>query len=187
MEEEISLHLQEAEELMDKAVAHTEQSLAKIRAGKALPNMVDGIMVEYYGSPTPITQVASITSGDARTLLVKPWEKNIIPDIERAIINSDLGVNPQNDGEMIRLIVPTLTEERRRDLVKHAKNEAEGGKISIRNVRKDINDQLKKLLKDGASEDAIKRAEDQVQQLTDSHTKKVDSLMEKKEKDIMTV
>ena len=152
-----------------------------------MPNMVDGVMVEYYGSPTPINQVASITSGDARTLLVKPWEKSIIPDVERAIINSDIGINPQNDGELIRLVVPSLTEERRRDLVKHAKSEAENGKISIRNARKDTNDALKKLQKEGASEDEIKRAEDQVQQLTDKYSKAIDELVEKKEKDIMTV
>ncbi len=187
MEEEISLHLDEAKELMGKAIAHTEQAMSKIRAGKAMPSMLDGLMVEYYGSPTPISQVASVTSGDARTLLIKPWEKNIIPDIEKSIINSDLGLNPQNDGEVIRLNIPALTEDRRKDLVKQAKSEAENGKISIRNIRKDVNDALKKLQKDGASEDAVKRAEDEVQKLTDAHVKRVDDVMGKKEQDIMKV
>jgi ribosome recycling factor len=187
MEEEIQMYLDEAGELMDKAVSHANQELSKIRAGKAMPNMLDGLMVEYYGNPTPINQVASITTPDARTLMVKPWEKSSIGEIEKAIINSDLGLNPQNDGEIVRINIPVLTEERRLSLVKQAKGEAENGKVSIRNIRKDTNDSLKKLLKEGASEDAVKNAEDDVQKLTDSHTAKIDSLLQLKEQDIMTI
>ncbi|MCV9387696.1 ribosome recycling factor [Reichenbachiella ulvae] len=185
--EEIEMFLEEAKELMDKSVTHCHQELTKIRAGKAMPNMLDGLMVDYYGSPTPINQVASITTPDARTLSVKPWEKNMIGEIERAIINSDLGLNPQNDGEQVRINIPPLTEERRKDLVKQVKAEGENGKVSIRNVRKDTNDSLKKLLKDGVSEDAVKDAEAEVQKLTDSHVVKIDQLISDKEEDIMTI
>lgn len=185
--EEIEMFLAEAKELMEKSVSHTQQELAKIRAGKAMPNMLDGLMVDYYGSPTPVQQVASITTPDARTLSVKPWEKNMISEIEKAIINSDLGLNPQNDGEQIRINIPALTEERRKDLVKQSKSEGENGKVSIRNVRKDTNDSLKKLKSDGVSEDAIKGAEEEVQKLTDQHVVKIDQLLVEKEKDIMTI
>lgn len=185
--EEIEMFLEEAKELMDKSVTHCHQELTKIRAGKAMPNMLDGLMVDYYGSPTPINQVASVTTPDARTLSVKPWEKNMIGEIERAIINSDLGLNPQNDGEQVRINIPPLTEERRKDLVKQVKAEGENGKVSIRNVRKDTNDSLKKLLKDGVSEDAVKDAEAEVQKLTDSHVVKIDQLISDKEEDIMTI
>jgi ribosome recycling factor len=185
--EEIEMFLEEAKELMDKSVNHCHHELTKIRAGKAMPNMLDGLMVDYYGSPTPINQVASITTPDARTLSIKPWEKNMIGEIERAIINSDLGLNPQNDGEQVRINIPPLTEERRKDLVKQVKAEGENGKVSIRNVRKDTNDSLKKLLKDGVSEDAVKDAENEVQKLTDSHVTKIDQLTSDKEEDIMTI
>ncbi len=185
--EEIDLYLDMAEESMGKAVTHTSKQLTKIRAGKAMPSMLDGLMVEYYGSPTPVAQVASINTPDARTIIVKPWEKSVISDIEKAIINSDLGLNPQNDGEIVRLNIPPLTEERRKTLVKQAKNEAENGKISIRNVRKETNDSLKKLLKDGASEDMVKTAEDQVQSYTNKYITKVDELLVAKEEDIMTI
>ena len=187
MEEEIKFHLQAAEESMKKAIEHTIIALSKIRAGKALPNMLDGLMVEYYGSPTPINQVASVSSGDARTLIIKPWEKNVISEIERAIINSDLGLNPQSDGEIVRLNIPALTQERRIELVKQVKAEGENSKISIRNARKESNDELKKLQKEGASEDAIKKAEGDVQNLTDKYSKKVDELVDAKEEDLMTV
>lgn len=172
---------------MEKAIEHTSVALAKIRAGKAMPSMLDDIKVDYYGTPTQVAQVASVSSGDARTLLVKPWEKNMLSAIERAIINSDLGIMPQNDGEVVRLVVPPLTEERRKDLVKQAKNEVEAGKVSIRNIRKDVNETLKKLQKDGASEDAVKRAETDVQKLTDTYIAKVDEVFAAKEKDIMKV
>jgi ribosome recycling factor len=185
--EEIQLYLDDAKESMEKAIKHTSIELTKIRAGKAMPNMIDGIMVEYYGSPTPINQVASVTTPDARTLAIRPFEKKMITDIEKAIRNSDLGMNPQNDGETVRLNIPPLTEERRRELVKRVKNEIESGKVSIRNIRKDTNEGLRKLLKEGASEDDVKRAEDKVQQLTDQFIGKVDTLFTNKEAEIMTV
>ncbi|NVK84543.1 MAG: ribosome recycling factor [Cytophagia bacterium] len=185
--EEIEIYLDAAREMMEKAVAHTKLELSKIRAGKAMPSMLDGLMVEYYGAPTPINQVASVSTPDARTIFVKPWEKAMIGAIEKAIINSDLGLNPQNDGENIILNVPQLTEERRAQLARQVKATTEEGKISIRNARKEANDDLKKLLKDGVSEDAVKGAEDDVQGLTDKFTKKMDELHEHKEKEIMTV
>ncbi|SMD41674.1 ribosome recycling factor [Aquiflexum balticum DSM 16537] len=185
--EEIQLQLEEAKELMQKAVDHTASELLKIRAGKAMPNILDGIMVAYYGAPTPLQQVASVTTPDARTLSIKPWERNLIGEIERSIINSDLGLAPQNNGEIIILTIPPMTEERRKNLVKQSKNECESGKISIRTVRKDTNDELKKLQKEGASEDEIKRAEDLVQKLTDQYSSKIDELFNKKENEIMTV
>lgn len=185
--EEINMYLDEARDLMNKAVKHVSAELVKIRAGKASPAMLEGLMVEYYGNPTPINQVASITSPDARTLMIKPWEKNVIPDIEKAIINSDLGLNPQNDGQQVIINIPQLTEERRLTLVKQAKHEGEQGKISVRNVRKETNDNLKQLQKEGISEDDVKRAEDKVQALTDEYTKKIDEILTKKESEIMTV
>jgi ribosome recycling factor len=152
-----------------------------------MPNLLDGVMVAYYGAPTPLQQVASVTTPDARTLTIKPWERNLISEIERSIINSDLGLAPQNNGEVIILTIPPLTEERRKNLVKQAKQECESGKISIRTIRKDTNESLRKLQKDGASEDEIKRAEDTVQKLTDQYSSKVDELLVKKEAEIMTV
>lgn len=185
MEEEIKLYLETAEEMMENAVNHTINEFAKIRAGKAMPSMLDGVEVEYYGNMTPLNQVAGVTTPDARTLSVKPWEKSLIPEIEKAIINSGLGLNPQSDGEQIRINIPPLTEERRLQLMKQVKSEAENGKISIRNARKDTNDSLKKL--DGVSEDLIKDAENDVQKLTDQYSHKIDELVTVKEKDIMTV
>lgn len=185
--EEIELFIEEAKELMQKAVVHTSAELLKIRAGKAMPNLLDGIMVDYYGAKTPLNQVASINTPDARTLSIKPWEKNLISEIEKAIINSDLGLAPQNNGEMIILTIPALTEERRVNLVKQAKNECENGKISIRTVRKDTNDSLKKLQKEGVSEDEVKRAEEVVQKITDKYSAKIDELLVAKEADIMKV
>lgn len=185
--EEITLFLDEAKDLMDKTIRHTGLEFNKIRAGKASPNMLDGLIVEYYGVPTPINQAATVNTSDARTLVIRPFEKKILQDIERAIINSDLGLSPQNDGEVIRLIVPPMTEDRRRDLVKQVKNEGEGGKVSIRSIRKETNEELRKLLKEGASEDDVKRAEEKVQQLTDAHIVKIDQMIADKEKEIMTV
>ncbi|MGY6742150.1 MAG: ribosome recycling factor [Cecembia sp.] len=185
--EEIQLYLEEAKEMMQKAVDHSAAEMVKIRAGKAMPNLLDGIMVSYYGASTPLQQVASVTTPDARTLAIKPWEKNLISEIERSIINSDLGLAPQNNGELIILTIPPLTEERRKLLVKQAKQESENGKISIRTVRKDINESLRKLQKDGAPEDEVKRAEDTVQKLTDKYSTKIDELLAKKEVEIMTV
>ncbi len=185
--EEIEIYLDTAKEMMDKAVAHCKSELAKIRAGKAMPSMLDGLMVEYYGSPTPINQVASISTPDARTIFVKPWEKSTINDIEKSIINSGLGFNPQNDGENVIISVPQLTEERRIQLTKQAKAVTEDGKVSVRSARRDANDELKDLQKEGASEDEIKKAEDRVQDMTNQYTKKMDELLELKEQDIMTV
>ena len=185
--EEIELYLDEAKELMQKAVDHTAAELVKIRAGKAMPNLLDGVFVNYYGSPTPLSQVSSVTTPDARTLAIKPFERNLISEIEKAIINSDLGLAPQNNGEIIILTIPALTEERRLQLVKNAKGECETGKISIRTVRKDTNESLRKLQKEGASEDAVKRAEDQVQKFTDAYSTKIDELLSKKDVDIMKV
>jgi|TARA_B110000046_G_scaffold164080_1_gene179401 ribosome recycling factor len=185
--DEINFFLEHAVETMGKSLARLSQELTKIRAGKAMPNMLDALNVDYYGNSTPIHQVASITTPDARTLIIKPWEKTIIGEIEKAIINSDLGLNPQNDGEIVRINIPALTEERRIILVKQAKAAAENGKVSIRNTRKDTNEQLKKLLKEGASEDLIKDAEATVQKYTDEHVKKIDGVFEVKEKDIMTL
>jgi len=187
MNELISLELDDCKESMLKAVAHTESELTKIRAGKATPSMLDGISVDYYGSPTPLSQVANINTTDARTLVIQPWEKTIMGTIEKAIIDSNIGLNPQNDGVVIRLVIPPLTEERRRDLVKKAKEEAEKGRIAVRNIRKDANESIKKLKNDGASEDEIKVGEGEVQKLTDFYIVKVDQLAELKEKDIMTV
>lgn len=185
--EEIALYLDDAKESMDKAIEHLSFELVKIRAGKAMPNMLDGLSVEYYGSMTPLQQVASVTTPDARTLMVKPWEKNMLAEIEKTIRNANLGFNPQNDGENVRINVPPLTEERRKDLVKMVNKEGEASKVRIRNVRKDTNEDLKKLLKEGAAEDAIKDAEAKVQKLTDSFIAKIDELLVKKEAEIMTV
>lgn len=187
MTEETQLFLDDAKDHMEKAIAHFTAELAKIRAGKAMPNMLDGIMVSYYGSSTPIQQVASINTPDARTIAIKPWEKTMISEIEKAIINSDLGLNPQNNGEMVLINVPPLTEERRKNLAKQVKAEAEHAKVSIRNIRKDANESIRKLTKEGVSEDEVKRAEDEVQKLTDAFSAKVDKLVSVKEEEIMTV
>jgi len=185
--EEINFYLDEAKEMMNKSIVHLKDALSKIRAGKAMPGMLGGVMVDYYGNMTPLSQVASISTPDARTLMVKPWEKSMIQEIERSIMNSDLGLNPQNDGEQVIINIPALTEDRRLQLVKQAKTEGENAKISIRNARKDTNDALKSLKNDGASEDDIKRSEDVVQKLTDEFSHKVDEVLALKEKDIMTV
>ncbi|WP_118193869.1 ribosome recycling factor [Albibacterium indicum] len=187
MNDLIKLQLDETAENMTKAVAFTENELTKIRAGKALPSMLDGVSVEYYGALTPLAQVSTISTPDARTLVVQPWEKTILRDIEKAIIDSNIGLNPQNDGTVIRLLIPPLTEERRRDLVKKVKDEAEKGRVSIRNLRKEANEQIRKLKNDGLSEDEMKDGEGEIQKLTDSFIQKVDKLAEVKEQDIMTV
>ncbi|TYZ13333.1 ribosome recycling factor [Hymenobacter lutimineralis] len=187
MDEEIKFYLDEAEESMGKALQHTSLELSRIRAGKASPAMLEGLRVDYYGTPTPVSQVANIATPDARTLFIKPWEKNMLGEIVKAIKNSDLGLNPQSDAEGVRLNIPPMTEERRRDLVKQVKSESESGRVRIRGIRKDVNDALRKLLKDGASEDAIKDAEAKVQKATDSYIVKVDDLVSKKEAEIMTI
>ncbi len=187
MMEELEFYLEEAKDHMEKSIQHVLHALAKIRAGRAMPSMLDGLMVDYYGNPTPISQMASVNTPDAKTLVIKPWEKNMLPEIERAIINSDLGLNPQNDGEIVRLNIPPLTEERRKNLVKQSRTEAEHGKVSVRNVRKDAKDHFKKLLKEHISEDEVKNAEMTVQEFTDDCIKKIDALLAKKEEEIMTV
>ncbi len=183
--EEIELYLDEAKNLMDKAVAHLSHELTKIRAGKASPSMLDGLMVSYYGAMSPLNQVSSVTTPDPRSIFIKPWEKNLIPEIEKAILAANLGLNPQNDGQQVIINVPMLTEERRKQLVKQVGQECEHGRVSVRNVRKETNEHLKKVK--GVSEDDIKNAEEEVQKLTNEHIEKIDSLMKKKEVEIMTV
>jgi ribosome recycling factor len=177
----------DTESTMKKAIGHLEAELAKIRAGKANPVMLDGIVAEYYGSPTPINQIANVTVLDARTITVQPWEKNMLQPIERAIIASNIGINPQNDGSTIRLFLPPLTEERRKELVKRCNGEGEAAKVSIRNIRRDAIEQIKKLQKDGLSEDAAKDGEADVQDLTNKFITLVEKHLETKEKEIMAV
>jgi ribosome recycling factor len=179
--------IKSSREMMEKAINHLEAELAKIRTGKANPSMLDSVMVDYYGAMTPLNQIANVNTPDARTIVIQPWEKSKLGEIERAIINSNLGLNPQNDGEMIRINVPPLTEERRKEMVKMAKNEAENCKVSIRNARKNANESIKKLQKDGLAEDLAKDAENTVQNLTKDFELKVDDHVAKKEKEIMTV
>lgn len=187
MNEEVELILEDATERMDKAVKHLESSLVKIRAGRANVNMLDGITVDYYGSQTPLNQVANVNTPDARTLAIQPWEKTMIDTIEKAILAANLGLTPMNNGEIIRINIPILTEQRRQELVKQVKSEGENSKVGIRNIRREANDELKKLLKEGLSEDEEKDAEKEVQDLTDKFIKKVDEKLELKEKDIMTI
>lgn len=185
--EEIQMYLDEATEKMGSAVEHVASEITKIRAGKAMPNMLDGIKVDYYGTATPLNQVSSVTTPDARTLMIKPWEKSIIQDIERAIINSDLGLNPQNDGEQVIINVPALTEERRKELVKHVKTEGEKGKVSLRNARHETLHGIKGLKEEGVSEDNIKWGEEEVQLTLNKYSKKIEELISHKEEEIMTV
>jgi len=187
MTEEVKMYLDDAKERMDKAIEHLESELMSIRAGKADPNILNGIFVDYYGTNTPLQQVSNINTPDARTIAIQAWEKNMIDVIEKAIMAANIGLTPVNNGELIRLNIPPLTEERRLELVKSVKAEGENAKISIRSVRKDINDEIKKLEKDGLSEDMAKDAEAEVQKLTDDFTKNIDSIVEKKEEDILTV
>jgi len=187
MSELVKKQITEAKAAMDRALDHADNELNKIRAGKASPSMLDDVFVDYYGTATPLSQVGSVNTPDARTIVVQPWEKSLLGAIEKAIMEANLGVNPQNDGVVIRINVPPLTEERRRDLVKKAKGEAENGKIAIRNVRKDANEKIRKLKSEGVSEDEMKTGEAEIQKLTDSYIVKVDQLADAKEKDIMTV
>jgi ribosome recycling factor len=187
MTEEINLVLDSAKEGMDKAVKHLEAELAKIRAGKAHPAMLDSVRVDYYGSPTPLGQVSNINSTDARTLVVQPWERSMLDAISTAIINANLGLNPMNNGEVVMINIPPLTEERRRDLTKRASAEGEHAKVGVRAARKDAMDDIKSLKADGLSEDEAKMAEGKVQEITDAYAKKVDEILAAKEADIMTV
>lgn len=187
MSDELNLIIEESEESMGKAISHLETELIKIRAGKATPNIVDGIVVDYYGNPTPINQVGNISVTDARTLTIQPWEKNMLQPIERAIIAANIGINPQNDGNMIRLFLPPLTEERRKELVKRAQNEGEQSKIAIRSIRREAMEQIKKLQKNGMSEDLTKDAESNIQEITDRYIGLVDKHLGTKEREIMTI
>ncbi len=187
MNEEVSFVMEEAEEGMNNAVAHLEKEFNKIRAGKASPAMLEGVRVDYYGTMTPIEQVSNINTPDPRQIIVQPWEKSMLSPIEKAIMAANLGFNPQNNGEVLRISVPPLTEERRRNLVKQAKAEVESAKVTIRNIRRAAIDSGKKLEKDGVPEDEIKLLEKEIQNLTDKFIAKVDKHFEAKEKDIMTV
>ena len=172
---------------MNATVAHFDKDLQKVRAGKASPQMLDGIKVDYYGNPTPIDQVANVNTPDAHQIIIQPWERTMLPVIEKAILAANIGVTPQNNGEFIRLVVPAPTEERRKELVKKAKQEAEQTKVAIRNIRRTANDDAKKLKDDGVEEDAVKKLETDIQKATDEAISKVDKIMEAKEKEIMTV
>jgi ribosome recycling factor len=185
--EEIELFLDDAKDTMEKALKHLAIELTKIRAGKASAQMLDGIQVEYYGMLSPLNTVASINTPDARTIAIKPFEKKIIGEVEKAIRNSNLGLAPSNDGEIIRLSIPPLTEERRRDLVKKVKQEVEVAKVNVRNIRKDTNEDIRKLVKEGVAEDAVKQGEERVQKLTDAFIARVDDIFVAKEKDILSV
>ena len=184
---DVNFYLKPAEEKMQMAVEFLDEALAHIRAGKANPKILDGIRVDYYGSPAPISNVANISVPDARTITITPWEKKMFNEIERAIINSEVGITPENNGEVIRLSIPPLTEERRKQLVKQSKNEAEQAKISIRNARRDAIEGLKKAIKDGMPEDVEKDAEAKVQKMHDQYMKKIDEVFAAKEKEILTV
>ncbi len=183
--EELNMVLEMAADNMKKSIEHLEKELLKIRAGRANPAMLEGVKLDYYGAQTPLSQVSNINTPDARTLSVQPWEKGLITDIEKAIMAANLGLNPQNNGEMVIINIPALTEERRKELVRSARHEAEEARISIRNSRKEANDEIKKI--DDLNEDQMKDAEEEVQTLTNKYIKKVDSVLENKEKDIMTV
>lgn len=187
MSEDLELILEYTESAMQKAISHLESELAKIRAGKASPAMLDGLTVEYYGAPTPINQVANITILDARTISIQPWEKKMLAAIERSIMGGNIGVTPQNDGNQIRLFMPPLTEERRRELVKRSAGEAEQSKVAIRNIRREGIEEIKKLQKDGLSEDVAKDAEKNVQDFTDRYIALVEKHLAAKEKDMMAV
>ena len=187
MTDDCLLCLEEAREEMQNAISHLEREFHKIRAGKSSPDMLDSIKIDYYGVITPLHQAANINTPDARQIIVQPWDKGLLDTIDKAILAANLGFNPVNNGEILRIAVPALTEERRKDLVKQAKNEAENSKISIRNIRRTANDQAKKLKNEGTTEDEIKKLEDEIQELTNDHVKKIDNFLEAKEKDIMTV
>jgi len=187
MSDELILIMEDLEDSMKKAISHLETELVKIRAGKANPQMLDGIVVDYYGSPTPLNQIANVSVADVRTLTIQPWEKNMLQPIERAIINSNIGINPQNDGNMIRMFLPPLTEERRKEFVKRANGEGEHSKVAVRNIRRDAIEQIKKLQKDGLSEDAAKDAEKEIQDTTDKFIVVIEKHLASKEKEIMAV
>lgn len=187
MNEEVKLFLDEAREQMEKSIAHLEDELAKVRAGRANPSMLGEIKVDYYGTHSPLTQVANVSATDARTLMIKPWDKSMLQLIEKAILASNIGLTPMNDGEVVRLNIPMLTEERRKALVKQVHQIAEHSKVSIRNARRDGNEAIKSLQKEGLGEDEAKSAEQNIQQFTDVFIARVDKHVDAKEKEIMTV
>jgi ribosome recycling factor len=187
MNEEVQLYTDDAVEKMEKALKHLSAELVKLRAGKANPSMLDGILVNYYGTPTPLQQVASVNTPDARSIVIQPWEKKVIDAIEKAIFAANIGLTPSNNGEVVRLTIPPLTEDRRKGLVKQVKSEGENARISIRNARRDAIEEFKKLGKSGLPEDVEKDAEEDMQKLTDKYYKKVDEILAKKEAEIMTV
>ena len=185
--DDIEQILTHTEQTMDNAYAHTQASCSKIRAGRATPNMLDQVRVAYYGNTTPISQVASVSTPDAKTLVIKPWEQGLIPEIEKAILSSQLDLVPQNDGKVVPINIPPLTEERRKSLVKQVRNEAEKGRVGIRNLRKEAKDALRSLPKEGISEDGIKKAETKLQELTDRYIQQINQLLADKEDQIMEV
>src|ERR1700709_1936774 len=187
MSDDLMLILEDAQDNMQKALSHLEMELVRIRAGKANPQMLEGLTVDYYGSLTALNQVGNVSVMDARTLTIQPWEKNMLQPIERGIINANLGVTPQNDGNIIRLFMPPLTEERRKEFVKRANGEGEQSRIAIRNIRRDSIEQINKLQKNGLSEDEAKDAEKQIQEVTDKYISLVEKHLASKEKEIMAI
>jgi ribosome recycling factor len=187
MNEEVELVIEETKDRMQKALEHLEYELARLRAGRANPVLLDGITVDYYGVNSPLSQVSNINTPDAKTILIQPWEKNMLGTIEKAILAANIGLTPMNNGEVIRISIPPLTEDRRHQLVKQVRNEGETAKISLRNARKWANDELKKMLKDGLPEDVEKNASENIQDMTHDFSAKVDKVMATKEKEVMTV
>jgi len=187
MTEDAKMVLEETQDSMNKSLVHLDREFQKLRAGKASPQMLEGVMVEYYGTMTPIEQTANINTPDPRQIIVQPWDKSVLGEIEKAILAANLGFNPKNEGEVLRIVVPPLTEERRLEMVKKAKSEAENTRISIRNVRRSANEMAKDLEKEGLPEDEAKKLQDDIQKATDEYIEKVDKMLEAKEKDIMTV
>ncbi len=187
MSEDLQLILEDAKDQMGKAITHLEGELAKVRAGRANPAMLENVMVDYYGNRTPLRHTANVNSQDARTLIIQPWEKGMLENIEKALLAANLGLTPQNDGTIIRISIPALTEERRKEMVKKVKGEAENCKVTIRNLRRDTNIAIKALLKDGLPEDEVKQGEEQVQLITDGFIVQADKHATEKEKEILTV
>jgi len=187
MESRIEKLLESAKQEMDKVIKFLESEFLKIRAGKATPAMLDNIYINYYGNKTPINQLANIATPDPRTIIINPWDKTIIDDIEKAILQANIGLTPQNNGEIIRIVVPPLSEERRLQLVKQVKNEAETGKVSVRNIRRNFNEEMKKLKKEGVSEDEVKVGEEKLQKILNQYIEKIDQMLSNKEKELMTI
>ena len=187
MQDDIQAAIAKARSLMDTAIDHLQQELLRLRTGKASPSLVSGILVDYYGSPTPISQVANVSTGDSRSLVIQPWEKSMIPAIERAIFESNIGLTPQSDGEGVRINIPPLTEERRRDLAKQAKALGEDAKVSVRNARRDANNAIRREVDEGYPEDQAKGKEKRIQELTDEHIAAIDSTVAAKEKELTTI